>query len=195
MTRGDPLYSDKLSFWRRDGSLPSRRIRVLIGENDSSKLLFSMLRVIVADRTDFLQVSTAPRTNHSLRDAYFPINLRNEIRAMSLLVSICEDYLSRYPTSYEADCERLDGKEVALFSNERHALIQIKGEKRVLLHYKFLAQTAIRFLSTDGYDPDEVDDFLYELTKIGESVIQVHCRYYLVSLKAGDAATSHRPIL
>ena len=44
---------------------------------------------------------------------------------MMSLVSICDQHLSDYPTSFEADCQKLRTGNVPLFSNERHALIQV----------------------------------------------------------------------
>ena len=55
------------------------------------------------------------------------MSVPNEQRAMMSLVSICDQHLSEYPTSFEADCQRLRTGNVAPFSNERHALIQASG--------------------------------------------------------------------
>ena len=70
--------------------------------------------------------------------------------AMRHLKVVCEDCLAAYPHSYEDDCLRLaddsSPRALAPFSNQRHALIQVRGEKEVLLFYKDFAQTAIRLL-------------------------------------------------
>lgn len=89
------------------------------------------------------------RSYRSIQDAQIPVSIRNEIRAMKNLKSICEDYLSAYPTTYDDDVYRLnDENSSALppFSNERHALIQVKGEKEVLLFFKDFSTTAIQLL-------------------------------------------------
>ena len=67
-----------------------------------------------------------------------PLSIWNEIRSMRNLRGLCDEYLEAYPTSYEQDVERLASttNPVPMFSNERHALIQVKGEKEVLLFYR-----------------------------------------------------------
>jgi Rubisco LSMT substrate-binding len=160
----DPLYDQKCNYWRGDGSLPGRRVRVSVCENENSRILFSLLRIIEADVEDFDRLTvtaaysnqgigtgrTGSRSYRSIQDAQVPISVRNEIRAMRLLKTICEDLLAGYPNSYEDDCLRLaddsSPRSLAPFSNERHALIQVKGEKEVLLFYKDFSRTAIRLL-------------------------------------------------
>jgi len=118
----DPLHEEKCRFWRRDGSFPSRRIRICIGENENSRAMFQMLRIIVADEEEFRMLTETPGASCSnLRDATMPLK------------SKVQDYMSRYPTSYEEDVRRLAVKgtpeELVQFSNERHAVIQVKGER------------------------------------------------------------------
>ena len=75
--------------------------------------------------------------------------MRNEIRAMRLLRNVCEECLAAYPNTYEDDCLRLaddSSSSLAPFSNERHAVIQVKGEKEVLLFYRDYAETAVCLL-------------------------------------------------
>ena len=50
--------------------------------------------------------------------------MHNEQKVMVSLVSICDQHLNAYPTSYESDVQKLNHGNVAPFSNERHALIQ-----------------------------------------------------------------------
>lgn len=137
-------------------------MRVSICENENNRILFSLLRIIEADVEDFerlaiaagyaTQSSSRPgsRPYRSIQDAQAPISVRNEIRAMRHLKVVCEDCLAAYPHSYEDDCLRLaddsSPRALAPFSNQRHALIQVRGEKEVLLFYKDFAQTAIRLL-------------------------------------------------
>merc|ERR1712205_274204 len=56
----DPLHEEKCRFWRRDGSFPSRRIRICIGENENSRAMFQMLRIIVADEEEFRMLTETP---------------------------------------------------------------------------------------------------------------------------------------
>lgn len=130
-------------------------VRISVCENDNSRVLFSLLRIIEADHTDFKRLSAASGRGvasssfRSIRDAQQPVSVRNEMRSMKHLKSICEEYLELYPSSLEEDCRRLadtSSSALAPFSNERHALIQVRGEKEVLLFYKDFADTAIRLL-------------------------------------------------
>jgi histone-lysine N-methyltransferase SETD3 len=109
LKRSDPLYDQKCSFWRRDGSLPARRVRVSVGENDNSRIMFCLLRIIEADNDDFRRLTmpvssssnggpeTGSSSYRSIRDARMPVSLRNETRAMRHLRSICEECLGAYP--------------------------------------------------------------------------------------------------
>ena len=156
----DPLYDQKCNYWRGDGSLPARRVRISVCENENSRVLFSLLRIIEADVEDFERLTTVTtnfnptgrvgsRAYRSIQDAQVPISVRNEIRAMKNLRCLCEEYLSAYQNTYENDCSRLNDESsssLAPFSNERHAVIQVRGEKEVLLFYKDFAATAIRLL-------------------------------------------------
>ena len=179
----DPLYDQKCNYWRGDGSLPSRRVRVSVCENENSRILFSMLRIIEADVEDYDRLTSGTgylnqnnnqnihnngsnsgcgggmgsgsggragvRSYRSVQDAQIPVSVRNEIRVMKHLKYLCDNNLSAYPNSYQNDCIRLldeSSSSLAPFSNERHALIQVKGEKEVLLFYKDFSETVIRLL-------------------------------------------------
>ncbi|KAJ1430215.1 hypothetical protein B484DRAFT_396031 [Ochromonadaceae sp. CCMP2298] len=151
----DPLFDVKCTFYRRDLSIPYRRIRVCVSDNENTKLLLAMLRVIVADKEDFdLLVSCAGNSLYrSLRDAQVAVSIKNESRVMGALVATCGELLSHYPTSFAHDVERLSNPDsnIAPFSNERHALIQVKGEKEVLLFLQDLGSTSASLLQiVDG---------------------------------------------
>jgi histone-lysine N-methyltransferase SETD3 len=143
----DPLYDEKCTRWLRDGYLPSRRIRVSVGDSDSSKLLMCLLRIISLDESDFHTIeATFSGSFKSIRELNLPINVANETRSLILLNELCDDYLSRYPTTLQEDLEMLKDGKIPEFSNRRNALIQVKGEKVVLHHYKDLTETALNFL-------------------------------------------------
>jgi len=127
-------------------------MRVSIGDNENFKMLFAMLRVVEADREDFdLLVSCSGNSLYrSLRDAQIPISVRNEMAVLKTLLAMCDHLLSSYPTTCMQDKDRLVCGDVPLFSNERNALIQVKGEKEVLLFFKALAESSIALLQSDG---------------------------------------------
>jgi hypothetical protein len=82
--------------------------------------------------------------------------------------------LSLYPTTYEEDCIQLATGNVPLFSNERNALIQIKGEKEVLLYYKDFALTVVRLMSVS--DLNEFDEMLDTIRQTKHSFTFQYCR-------------------
>lgn len=151
LNKNDLLYDMKCNIWYRDSSLPVRRIRVAIADNENFRALFALLRIIHADQADidgFIAIASTPTNGaassslpnyRSIRDAHFAVSIRNETKALQHLSLICDEYLSKYPNSFESDCRRLASTELAPFSNERHAVIQVKGEKEVLLFYRDLA--------------------------------------------------------
>ena len=50
LSKSDPLFESKCSFWRRDLSVPYRRIRVCVGDNENSKTMLAFLRIAEAVR-------------------------------------------------------------------------------------------------------------------------------------------------
>lgn len=176
LKKTDPLYDTKISYYRRDFLVPHRRIRVCVSDNESTKVLLAMLRMIEADKEDFeILISCASNALYrSLRDAQIAITLRNEIRAMQALVRLCEDYLRKYPTTFEEDVRRLTHGNVPLFSNERNALIQVKGEKEVLLFFKDFASTAL--IGLRSRDINEFDEFLNQVRVTKHTIIFQYCR-------------------
>ena len=179
----DPLKKDKCELWRKDGSLPCRRMRICIGDNENSRTMLSVLRIVEADAEDFAVLSRVPTSSYrSIRDASMPINSKNEIKAMQLLISIVDDYLSRYPTSYKEDFRRLESNELAPFSNERHAVIQIKGEKEVLLFYKDFAETSSKIIGLECSDA-EFESTLNDVARSKHAVISQHCKGVLWRLR------------
>jgi hypothetical protein len=90
--------------------------------------------------------SITSRYHRSFRDLRHPINLRNEREAMKLLRRTMQELLTQYPTTLQEDIEALKQYNICeypKFSNRRHAKIQVKGEKIVILHYLKWSQTAI----------------------------------------------------
>jgi histone-lysine N-methyltransferase SETD3 len=160
----DVLHDRKFEFWCRDEAPYIKRIRVSVSNNESTKILFSMLRVVVANEQELDLISpltsgnTMARSNaplspnssagcmlyRSCRDIRFPLSLRNETATLTHLRSIVRDALSRYPTTLAQDRIRLlDMCALPPFSNARHAAIQVNGEKEVLQYYDDLTTAAL----------------------------------------------------
>jgi len=187
LKNGDPLYQQKVDFWRKEGSLPVRRVRVCVGENENSRAMLQLLRIIEADKDDFYALTQSPgSSSRSLRDATFPLNEGNEMRAMELLQRMTQDYLSRYPTTYEEDVRRLTVRgsgELVQFTNERHAVIQIKGEKEVLLFLKDFADTTIEVLKMLHCDRTEYETSMDRIADSKHPIIAHYCSSTLGRLR------------
>jgi hypothetical protein len=121
----------------------------------------------------------------SLRDAQVPICLRNELRVMQSLLATVRQLLAAYPTSYEEDGDRLQSDEFAPFSNERHALIQIRGEKEVLHFFEDFAVTTIELLSCA--DMDLFEEMLEVVRRTKNAVIYMHAKLTLGRLHQDEA--------
>jgi len=148
-----------------------------------------MLRIIEADKDDIASLSLAQSPRYrSIRDSMIPINAKNEMKAMQLLKSIVEDYLSRYPTKYEDDVVRLASAELAPFSNERHAVIQVAGEKEVLLFYLDLALTALILLSNIHSSDEVFNSAMSEVIAQKHIVIQQFCQGFYPRLRREEIA-------
>ena len=147
-----------------------------MSDNDNTKLFLAFLRLIEADSEDFdILISSAGSSLYrSIRDAQVAIGTKNELRAMLLLEKLCLDQLHSYPTTYEEDCHQLQYGKVPLFSNQRNALIQVKGEKEVLLFFHDWAMTAIPLLRVK--DLEEFDERLNEVRQQKHSIIFQYCR-------------------
>lgn len=92
--------------------------------------------------------SSSSASLRTCRDIRYPINLRNERRAMELLLEITARALSKYPTSLAQDTSDLEDEEVAYpkYSNRRNAKLQVRGEKQVLHHFALWARTAMHVI-------------------------------------------------
>lgn len=173
----DSIIDVKISFWVRDGH--SKMIRICAAENDNLIFALACLRVIVATPTEFndlmATVGLAGRLANTVKDVRFPISLRNERAAMVHLQALLQKYLSEYPRSMEEDSAALAGDTLRPFSNERHATIQVMGEKEVLHHYLTLCETVIRLLDVDVYDDVDFATKFEEVKQNAHGHIVKHC--------------------
>ena len=157
--------------------------------------MLSLLRIINADQDDLNQLTQIPGSSfRSLRDASLPLNSKNEMKAMTFLKDLVQDYLDRYPTSLEEDIRRLAVKgpgSLIQFSNERHAAIQVKGEKDVLLFLKDFAETTLKILYLLHNDAVQFESALEEVVQKKHAVISSHCRTILRRLRREESANSN----
>ena len=149
LSKQDPLYDRKCTIWSRDSFIPSRRLRIGIMDNENYRYALAMLRIIVANESDLIKLQgggggglgnggngyNINGYQRLVRDIQHPIDLQNEIRAIKYFNEMCLDYLSRYKTTLQEDIQLLSSGELRPFSNERHAIIQLKGEKEILHFY------------------------------------------------------------
>lgn len=183
----DALFEEKAAVLRREGgSGTSRRIRVSVGDMDTFKVFLALLRLVTMDEADYS--SCVPAGIQSLREATMPFSVKNEAAAMNLLKSKCISALDAYPTSYDDDVGRLDGSKPILkegetvdpvcvmYTNERHALLQLRGEKEILGHFLALSELALDLL-TSGCDETELEQIIKERLKgrVDDQIYQ-YCR-------------------
>jgi histone-lysine N-methyltransferase SETD3 len=116
-----------------------------------------MLRVLTASSEDMAAITSAgPYMYRSCRDVRFALSLDSERRALRELARICGEALAAYPTTLAQDNEQLatEGR-LAPFSNERHACIQVRGEKEVLHHFVRLSEVALEAIDAQTDDSFE----------------------------------------
>ena len=166
--------------------MPYRRIRCCMSDNDNMKVMMAFLRIIEADQEDFdlLVTCSGSNTYRSIRDAQVAVSIKNEIRVLQALRGICESYLAKYPATYEEDLKHLANNILPPFSNEKHALIQVKGEKEVILFYLDLANTALELLQTS--DINEFDLMLETVKNAKPPPVYHYCRVTISRLQQDE---------
>ena len=153
-----------------------KRVRVCVSNNENTRILFSMLRVLASNSVEIDHISRlgaysiGPSTTaqrlfglpptgapggppasstalRTCRDIRYPINPYNERRAMELLLEITGHALSKYPTTLAQDTsDLLDEVAYPKYSNKRNAKLQVRGEKEVLHHFALWARTAMHVI-------------------------------------------------
>ena len=142
----------------------AKRVRVCVSNNENTRLLFSLLRTINCSPDEFRAITSPVASDmrslfvaehrssltsyyRSCRDIRHPLSLRNERMSMMNLLQIISVALAKYPTSLAVDkADLLDERRYPPFSNQRHAKIQVRGEKEVLYHFAQWARTALEVL-------------------------------------------------
>jgi len=148
----------------KSNNVNSKRVRVCVSNNENTRLLFSLLRTINCSADEFRAItspvasdmrslfvaehrSTLTSYYRSCRDIRHPLSLRNERMSMMNLLQIISIALAKYPTSLAVDkADLLDERRYPPFSNQRHAKIQVRGEKEVLYHFAQWSRTALELM-------------------------------------------------
>lgn len=122
------LASRKQLLWIRDGAVGAKRVRVCASDNENFRACLSLLRIITADEAELERIlgTSAYGSYRTASDVHFPISLRNECAALSLLKHTCQSMLDAYPRALTDDITTLAGNALAPFSNERHARIHAR---------------------------------------------------------------------
>jgi hypothetical protein len=90
----------------------------------------------------------------------------------------------RYEHSYESDCARLastDENELPLYSNARNAVIQVKGEKQVLIHYLNFANTGLAHIRCSS--DTQFDNMLQQLEEKSSTHVYSYCAIEISKLR------------
>jgi len=148
----DPIREEKIKLLG-NGCI-SQRMRVCRMTEDQKFLKFiSYLRFVTykgspEDLANLL-------LSHELRKlAISPISVENELEVIKLMHELCEEQLSKYPTSIMHDLELLQKRDLTY--NERNCINFIIGEKETLKYLINLADTAQKVLN--GAVLEEMDD-------------------------------------
>ena len=157
----------KLELWTRDGSSMSKRVRVCVSNNDNTKSMMSLLRVKVAGKEELKAImGGGPYMYRSAKDIRFGLGVNNETLALSELSRMTKKMMAEYPTTLEEDVKALAEGEygekggLRKYSNERHARIQVKGEKEVLRYFERLADTGRKGLACKDEEFEELKEGL-----------------------------------
>jgi len=170
-----------------------KRIRVCVSNNENSRLLFSLLRVLACneEEIDFV-TSVGGFIDH-------PIGLRNERVAMMLLLKIITRSLAAYPTTLREDVKDLsDETAFPRFSNKRNAKIQVRGEKEVLHHFAQWARASMDVMDVieRELNGDSIPSFdatiASFLTSSMHDIILLYCEDVLGSLRREEWINSRR---
>jgi len=145
-------------------NVQAKRVRVCVSNNENTRLLFSLLRTINCSSEEFRAITSPVASDvrslfvaehrssltsyyRSCRDIRHPLSLRNERMTMMNLLQIISIALGKYPTSLAVDkADLLDERRYPPFSNQRHAKIQVRGEKEVLYHFAQWARTSLEVM-------------------------------------------------
>ena len=218
-------YSSSGSSGSGSASPVIKRIRICVSNNENTRLLFSLLRALVCNREELRAVTSPVSSDASVsralfgltdptrtvasssgtttyyrtcRDIRHPIGLRNERAAMRLLLEVIGRQLARYPTTLAQDVSDLmDERAYPRFSNERHAKIQVRGEKEVLHHFARWARTALDVLDVIESELKEENGVEVQMTSGGRTITEERPGFEFVirRMEEEESGSIHHTIL
>lgn len=189
------LFEQKTALLKRENPLVNRRmLRVCVSDNEATRSLLALLRIICADENDFFPLVSGSRGDRpggsyrSVKNACTPISIRNEIVALRTLRSLCLHMLAQYPTTLGEDVFQLreaNLENVPLYSNRRHALIHVRGEKEVLHHYRQLAECGLMCLGIEESENQEteISDMLNSIRADFHPLIFEFCNHVVLPVR------------
>jgi histone-lysine N-methyltransferase SETD3 len=189
------LFEQKAALLKRENPLMNRRmLRVCVSDNDATRSLLALLRIICADENDFFPLVSGSRGDRpggsyrSVKNACTPISIRNEIATLRTLRVLCSHMLNQYPTTLAEDMYQLreaNLENVPLYSNKRHALIHVRGEKQVLHHYRQLADSGLMLLAIQDSENQvtEITDILHSIRADFHPLIFEFCNHVVLPIR------------
>ncbi len=157
----DPLYNFKYrNWWINEFNSVHGSVSLSISNKIGFRKLLSFARLIsivsVEEVYNIVNHIHFKEARYRMSPFQRVLSVNNELNSLNLLISMFNDCLSQYDTAYEDDIialkavkTTLDGFEEKIlrpFSNSRNAIIQIAGEKEIILFYLRLVNMAIDIL-------------------------------------------------
>jgi protein-histidine N-methyltransferase len=140
LSRDDPRASVKAEALSRNiGESGSYRISNMLRGDDTLRT-FSFLRAACAGEREMPKVLRLLAEDRQID----PLSARNEVMVLARLDNACAESLARFASPVQDEEEALGRADLP--QNLRHALLVIRGEKRLLLAYRRLAAQAIPLL-------------------------------------------------
>ena len=151
LNASDELYLRKLVHWEKNKATKRiKKTRLSISNYENFELILSVARFLVSNEEDLHQIfdPCVPSCKSTLFDIHNPISIRNEISALDLLSKRITLQLDQYPTTLIEDERNLNSSDpnIQPLTNRRNAIIQVKGEKEILLYFHKLFTASLEKL-------------------------------------------------
>ena len=155
----DPLAEARFELWRvlpPMQQLHSKRLRLSAdARSASTRQAFAILRVLNANGAEIAHLKAPAATpdfpSRRRPSPQEPISLRNEIAMLHSLRDLMASMLAAYPhTLAEDDDTLVSDTTLEPFSNRRHALLLVRGEKQVMHYYVDFATKCLEVLALES---------------------------------------------